>query len=183
MSQLQFGRIHLLLGRLGPHGRQPDPPDRRVLLDQGRLAGLGHRHGRPLAAQHRLRPEHRRLLDRVHLRRRHQGVLRVPADEQHPRRLRHLHPRHQVRRPVLGQTSTPPPSTCSRTSGSRRTTSPGRRPTTPSAPGSTSGTTSSADIRNDRPHNELQAGGLLGPRRRSWAAPPATRARRSPGTR
>jgi len=62
MNQLQFGRIHLfwigsghmvdnLIHQIdGPYGRQSDPPDRRVLLDQGCLAGFGCRHGRARTA-------------------------------------------------------------------------------------------------------------------------------------
>ena len=78
-----------------------DPPDRRVLLDQGRLARLLQRHGRTGARQHRLRPEHRRLLDGIHLCRRHQGLLRLPPDRQDAERFCHLHSRHEMRRPVL----------------------------------------------------------------------------------
>ncbi len=90
-----------LLGRLGPHGRLSDPPDRRMLLDQGCLARCGTGVGRTRARQRRLRPEHRRLLDGIHVRRRHQGVLRLPSHQRHAERLCHLHSRHQMCRAVL----------------------------------------------------------------------------------
>ena len=80
---------------------------------------------------------------RIHLRRRHQGVLRFPPHRQDAQRLRHLHPRHQVRRAVLRQHPRrhgPPLQGPAHRQGQHRVDAgKGRR----SAPGSTNGTTSS----------------------------------------
>ena len=96
LSQLEFGKRATVLGRLGAHGRLPDPPDRRVLLDQGRLAGRGGGLRRARARQPRLRPEPRRVFHRIHLCRRREGVLRLPPHQQDADRFCHLHPRHEV---------------------------------------------------------------------------------------
>ena len=69
--------VHVVLRRR-VH-RADDPPDGRVLLDQGRLAGVGPRRRRALRRQHRLQPEPGQLLHRIHLRRRHQGPGRRAA--------------------------------------------------------------------------------------------------------
>ena len=50
-----------------------------------------------------LQPEPRQLLDRVHLRRRHQGAGDRPLHAQLLQRVRHLRPRHEVRGAVLRQ--------------------------------------------------------------------------------
>ena len=52
-----------------------------MLLDQGRLAGLGARHGRADGRQHRLQPEPRHLLGRIHVPRWHPGDGRRPLRE------------------------------------------------------------------------------------------------------
>ena len=62
--------------------RLPHPQHRRVLLDEGRLAGqgpgVGGRHYRDRPQGRVRRPELRHLRGRVHLRRRHQAVPRGP---------------------------------------------------------------------------------------------------------
>ena len=143
MSQLQFGRIHLFW--IGS-GHMVDYLIHQIdeccwIKDAWPVSC--DRHGRTRARQHRLRPEHRRLLDGVHLCRRHQGLLRLPADQQDPQRLRHLHSRHQVRRAVLRQRPRghgPHVQGPADRQGQHRLDAHRR---TPSAPGSTSGTTSS----------------------------------------
>ena len=60
-----------LLDWFGPHGGLPDSPDRRMLLDQGRVARFVYRHGRASIRQHRLRAEPRRVFDGIHVRGRH----------------------------------------------------------------------------------------------------------------
>ena len=136
-----------------------DPPDRRVLLDQGRLAGGRARRRRAGRQQHRLQPEPRQLLDRVHLCRRHEGAGHRPLHPQVLQRLRHLRPRHEVRGPVLRQHPRADRRRSTRTSGSRPTTSPGSR----SGDGqSLAGRVERAldAIRNDRPHNEARRAAL-----------------------
>ena len=51
--------------------RLPDPQHRRMLLDEGRLAGQGQGARRPALPRRQHRPELRHLLGRIHLRRRH----------------------------------------------------------------------------------------------------------------
>ena len=102
----------------------------------------------------RLRPEHRRLLDRVHVRRRHQGLLRLPAHRPTPQRLRHLHPRHEVRRAVLRQRPRRHRPPVQGPADRARTTSPGRRPDDAFSPWQYEWNDFIASIRNDRPHNE-----------------------------
>ena len=75
--------------------RLPDPQHRRVLLDEGRLAGQGQGLRRPALPRRLHRPELRHLLGRVHLRRRHQAVPRRPEHRRLPPGVRQLRPRHQ----------------------------------------------------------------------------------------
>ena len=62
-----------------------------------------HGVGGRIRRQHRLQPEPRQLLDRVHVRRRHQGAGDRPLHSQLLQRFRHVRAWDQVRRPVLRQ--------------------------------------------------------------------------------
>ena len=80
-------------------GRDGHPPDRRDLLDQGRLDpvsahGIGGRAANSTDCSQNLDS----LLRRVDLRRRHQGLRRGPLHAQLLQRVRHLRPRHEARR-------------------------------------------------------------------------------------
>ncbi len=57
VEQLKFGKAQSAMGWFRAHGRQSDPPDRRVLLVDGRLADLLSWHGRSRSRQRRPRPE------------------------------------------------------------------------------------------------------------------------------
>ena len=59
--------------------RFSDPQHRRMLLDEGRLAGEGAGHRRPALSRRQRRSEFRQLLGRVHVRRRRQAVPRTAA--------------------------------------------------------------------------------------------------------
>ncbi len=72
-----------------------DPQHRRMLLDEGRLAGLGQGVGGTLLSRRLHRPELRHLLRRVHLRRRHQAVPRRAEHRRLQPGVRQLRPRHQ----------------------------------------------------------------------------------------
>ena len=74
--------------------RLPDPQHRRVLLDEGRLAGQGAGVRRPPLPRQQHRPELRHLLDRVHLRRRRQAATRRPHHDRLRAEVRELRPRH-----------------------------------------------------------------------------------------
>ena len=63
--------------------------------------------GRLRAREHRLQPEPAHLRHRVHLPRRDQGPRQQPQPAELPQRVRHVGPRDQVCRPVLGQRPRP----------------------------------------------------------------------------
>ncbi len=154
-------QLHPLpLGLRRPVGRDGHPPDRRDLLDQGRLSGLGARHRRPGGQQHRLQPEPRLLLRRVDLCRRHQGLRRgaLPA-----RTATTNSPPSSTARSARRSspaTSTPAPCRSTRTSESPPTTSPGRRRRKEIAPWQAEWNVLLDAIRNDRPHNEAKRAAL-----------------------
>ena len=75
--------------------RLPDPQHRRVLLDEGGLAGFGEGLRRPLLSRRLYRPELRHLLGRIHLRRRQQDVPRRAEHRRLQPGIRQLRPRHQ----------------------------------------------------------------------------------------
>ena len=71
------------------------PQHRRVLLDEGRLAGQGPGARRPPLPRQLHRPELRQLLGRIHVRRRHEAVPLRPHMRRLLRGVRQLRPRHQ----------------------------------------------------------------------------------------
>ena len=94
-------RIFWVAGGYVP--RPHDPPGRRDVLAQGRLAGGRPRRRRTQPRQHRRRPGPRFVLHRVHLRRRHEGAGGGPLYRQLLPRVRHLRAWDEVRRAVLRQ--------------------------------------------------------------------------------
>ena len=99
-----------------------------------------------------------------------------------PRGVRHLHSRHQMRRPVLRARTTLAPCKSTRTSAAAPTTSPGAPAKKRSRPGRPSGPPCSKPSARTSPTTKPNAPPCpTWPT--SWAAPPSTPARSSPGTR
>ncbi len=103
----------LPLGQRRLFQRLLDPQHRRMLLDEGRLAGHRPRDGGPLLSRRLHRPELRHLLRRVHLRRRHQALPRRPEHRRLPPGIRQLRPRHQGHRRSSPRTRTARPGAAS----------------------------------------------------------------------